>query len=148
MPNSVLSPSHLRQLHETKFLKNPISEEQDSLPRYQALVAIKRSKRPLTNVSVRIERLLALDIQRVCLEGGLCDRVALTYLLSLWIGRLTYYSHSIEYLLDDAEFEDSDGVAIYFKPIDEPKEDLYVIHESIGWWLSWGEGRYLTQTYG
>lgn len=97
------------------------------------------------------ERRLASAIQHVCMEGGLCSRDTLTYLLSLWIGRLTYYSHSTEYLLDDAEFGDGDRVTIYLKRVDTLNDLPFVLDESIAWWLRWGEGRqdrYLTQAYG
>ena len=96
-----------------------------------------------------VERRLALAIQ-LCVERGLCPRDTLTYLLSLWIGRLTYYFGPTEFLVDDAEFKDGDSVAIYFKPVDNPNDDPYVIHRSISRWLDWSEGRdqYLTQAYG
>ncbi|OJD26848.1 hypothetical protein ACJ73_01769 [Blastomyces percursus] len=157
---------YFQRLHETKFLQNRSSEELISLTLDVALVAIKRSKLPVTDKPVAVERRLTLAIQRVCRKGGLSSpRNILTNLLSLCIGRLTYYFGSTELLVDDAEFEDGDRVAIYLKSddmnvdgvnvdgvkVDDEKLPIYVLYNSITGWLEWGQGRhdqYLTQAYG
>lgn len=103
----------------------------------------------MTDKSKAVEKRLALDIQRVCMEGRLCPRDTLTYLLSLWIRRLTYSGPTAELLVVDAEF-DGDYVVIYLTPVNNLKDDPYVLRRSIADWLDWSQVRdgYLTQAYG
>ena len=104
----------------------------------------------MTDKSKTVEKRLALDIQRVCTEGGLCPRDTLIYLLSLWIRRLTYSGPRGELLVVDAEFGYGDIVVIHLKPVNDLKADPDFLSQSIAEWLRWSGGRdgYLTQVYG